>query len=135
LPILRWTCAHGEAAGVTLACAEIVAIAPFDDSVDTNVVRIEGEGEIAWFGDGPPVIKWVIFGPSITLKNSDRLELLCGTDRVVTTPAVGRYMCDGEGHWSELHFAATGNADLSRRLDAIERRLSTIEARLKEGSP
>jgi hypothetical protein len=132
MPILEWRCAHGEAPAVTLACARTIELAPRDDSVDSNVVLIEGAGTIEWFGDGPPVIKRVLFPPGITLRhNPPQLQLLTCLDRRINTPAVGLYASDGEGHWSEVHFTATGAAELSRRLDRIEQRLDDIERRLE----
>jgi hypothetical protein len=53
LPILQSRGAHGEAPAVSLECAETLAIAPLDDSIDSNLVRIEGGGTIASFGEGP----------------------------------------------------------------------------------
>jgi hypothetical protein len=130
VPILQWRCAHGEAPPVTLACARCVAIAPLDDTVDTNAVRIKGEGIIESFGEGPPIVKRVMFASGITLKhNPPRLELLTGRNRVITEPAVGLYACAGGDAWYEIQFSMTGAGELSRRLDAIERRLAAIEAR------
>ena len=130
MPILQWRCAHGEAPAVTLACARRVAIAPLDDTVDTNAVRILGEGAIASFGEGPPIVKRVMFSAGITLAhNPPQLELLTGQDRHITSPAVGLYACAGGDAWYEVHFTMTGPGELSRRLDEIERRLAAIEAR------
>jgi hypothetical protein len=130
VPILQWRCAHGEAPAVTLACARRVAIAPLDDTVDSNAVRITGEGVIASFGEGPPIVKRVMFAAGITLEhNPPRLELLTGRNRVITEPAVGLYACAGGDAWYEIQFSMTGAGELSRRLDEIERRLAAIEAR------
>ncbi|WP_028164112.1 hypothetical protein [Bradyrhizobium elkanii] len=131
MPILQWRCAHGEAPAVTLPCAATVAIAPHDDSVDSNVVLITGKGTIESFGDGPHIIKRVLFEPGITLKHSAQLQLLSCTDREISTAAVGWYACDGAGHWHEVHFSATGAAELTRRLEVILRRFDEIEARLE----
>jgi hypothetical protein len=130
VPILQWRCAHGEAPALTLACAPCLAIAPLDDSVDTNAVRILGEGIIESFGEGPPIVKRVMFAAGVTLKhNPPRLELLTGRNRVITVPAVGLYACAGGDAWYEIQFSMTGAGELSRRLDEIERRLMAIEAR------
>ena len=130
MPILQWRCAHGEAPAVTLACARCVAIAPLDDTVDTNAVRIKGEGAIESFGEGPPIVKRVMFPAGITLKhNPPRLELLTGRDRVITSPAVGLYACAGGDAWYEVHFTMTGADELSRRLDELEQRFAALEAR------
>jgi hypothetical protein len=132
LPILQWRCAHGEAAAVTLACARTVEIAPLDDSVDTNLVLIEGTGTIEWFGEARPVIKRVLFQAGVTLKhNPPRLSLLSCMDRIITTPAIGLYASLGDSHWSEVHFTETGARELSRRLDRIEARLAEIERHLE----
>jgi hypothetical protein len=132
LPILQWHCAHGEAPAVALACARTVEIAPLDESVDSNVVRIEGSGTIEWFGEAPPVLKRVMFGPGVTLKhNPPRLSLLCCIDRYITTPAIGLYASGGDGGWSEVHFTETGVRELTRRIDSILERLEQIERRLE----
>jgi hypothetical protein len=127
LPILQWRCAHGEAPVVKLACSTIVVIAPHDDSVDSNLIRIEGPGTIVSFGEGPIIVKRVLFDPGITLKHSAELQLLSCTDREITTPAIGLYACNGGGIWNEIHFTATGAAEVTRRLDAIEQRLTKLE--------
>ena len=132
MPILRWRCAHGEAPACTLACARITEIAPLDDSVDSNVVRIEGDGTIEWFGEAPPIIKRVLFQAGVTLKhNPPRLSLLSCRDRSITTPAIGLYATSGDGCWSEVHFTETGTRELSRRIDNILERLEEIERRLE----
>ena len=131
MPILQWRCAHGEAPAVTLACARTVEIAPPNDAVDSNLVRIEGSGTIEWFGEAPPVLKRVLFEPGVTLKhNPPQLSLLRCADRIITTPAIGLYASGGDGCWSEVHFTETGARELSRRLDKIEERLADIERRL-----
>lgn len=128
MPILQWRCAHGDAPPVTLACAKTVALAPHDDSVDSNIVRISGCGVIEWFGNGPPVTKRVVFGPGIVLvHNPPRLELLTDADRSTAALSVGTYSCDGNGNWLEVHFTSTGAAEMSRRLDDLEQRLARVE--------
>jgi hypothetical protein len=132
LSILQWRCAHGEAPAVTLACASTVALAPFDDSVDSNVVLIKGGGTIEWFGEAPPILKRVLFQAGITLKhNPPQLQLLTCRDRHIIVAAIGLYACDGDGHWHEVHFTETGARELSRRLDRLEDRLAEIERRLE----
>jgi hypothetical protein len=130
LPILQWRCAHGEVPAVTLACTDIVALAP-PDSVDSNLVHITGRGSIASFGEGPPIIKRVMFEAGITLEHSAQLQLLCCRDRHISTPAIGLYASDGSGHWNEVHFTETGVRELSRRIDMILERLEDIERRLE----
>jgi len=133
VPILQWRCAHGEAAPVTLACARRVAIAPLDDSVDSNAVRIKGEGVIESFGEGPPVVKRVMFPAGVTLvHNPPQLELLTGADRRIIAPAIGLYACVGGNAWYEVHFTMTGRDEVSRRIDEIERRLTDIECAIGE---
>ena len=133
MPILQWRCAHGEAPAVVLACGRTVEIAPPNDAVDSNLVRIEGDGTIEWFGEAPPVIKRVLFQAGITLKhNPPLLSLLCCADRIITTPAIGLYASGGDGGWSEVHFTETGARELSRRLDKIEQRLAEIERRFED---
>jgi hypothetical protein len=128
LPILRWRCAHGETPAVTLEAGPVVALAPPDDSVDSNVVNIQGSGIIGWFGQASWVTKRVIFVPGITLwHNPPQLDLLTGANRVISEIAIGIYSCDGDGNWIELQFTETGARELSRRLDAIEERLDRIE--------
>jgi hypothetical protein len=116
-----------------LACARCVAIAPLDDSVDSNAVRIKGEGVVESFGEGPPVVKRVMFPAGVTLvHNPPRLELLTGEDRHITAPAVGLYACAGGDAWYEVHFTMTGRDELSRRIEALERRLTDIEGAIGE---
>jgi hypothetical protein len=131
LPILQWRCAHGEAPAVTLACARTVEIAPLNDAVDSNVVRIKGAGIIESFGEGPPIIKRIFLEAGITLKHGAQLALLTGMDRHISAPSIGLYACDGQRNWTEVHFTSTGAHELSRRLDKIEARLADIERRLE----
>jgi hypothetical protein len=133
MPILQWRCAHGEAPAVTLASDRIVELAPIDESVDTNVVHItaSGSGIIESFGNGPPVLKRVMFNSGILLVHSPQLQLLCCRDREIMTPSIGLYASDGYGHWNEVHFTATGPLEITRRLERIEQRLAEIERSLK----
>ena len=69
---------------VTLACARRVAIAPLDDSgVDTNAVRIKTKSTIESFGEGPPIVKRVIFMTGIA-QNHNRRRWRCSpaTDKM-----------------------------------------------------
>ena len=133
MPILQWRCAHGEAPAISLACAPTLALATLDDSVDSNLVFIKGEGLIRWFGEGPPILKRVMFGPGIMLDhNPPQLSLLSCRLRQILRPAVGLYACDGAGHWSEIHFTETGVRELSRRIELIEARLDDIEWQLDQ---
>jgi hypothetical protein len=133
MPIIQWRCAHGEAPAITLdADGPVVPLAPADDSVDSNLVRIQGSGTIEWLGAGFWITKRVIFVPGITLHhNPPHLDLLTDADRHITSLSIGTYSCDGEGNWLEVHFTSTGAEEVSRRLDAIEQRLEDIERMLK----
>ena len=129
MPILEWRCAHGEAKPVTLACARCVPLAPLDDSVDTNAVRIKGQGCIESFGEGTRCVKRVMFSAGITLvHNPARLELLTGEDRHITSPGVGLYACAGGDAWYEIQFSMTGAREPSRRIDELEQRLAALES-------
>lgn len=133
MTILRWRCAHGDPPAVELGCAEIVPLAPEDDSVDSNIVRIMGGGTIRSFGEGYCVTKRVVFSQGTRLvHNPPRLVLLTGQDRMINVPSIGTYSCDGGSGWLEVHFAATGAEEASRRMDAFERRLLEIEKRLDD---
>jgi hypothetical protein len=133
MTILRWRCAHGDPPAVELSCGEIVPLAPEDDSVDSNIVRITGGGTIRSFGEGHCVTKRVVFSEGTRLvHNPPRLALLTGQDRMINVPSIGTYSCDRGGDWTEVHFTATGGEEASRRMDAIERRLHEIEKRLDD---
>lgn len=133
MTILRWRCAHGDTPAIELGCGEIVPLAPDDDSVDSNIVRIVGGGVIGSFGEGFCVTKRVIFSQGTRLVHDPpRLALLTGQDRIINALSIGTYSCDGEGDWTEVHFTSTGAEETSRRMDLIERRLSEIEKRLDD---
>jgi hypothetical protein len=142
-----WECAHGEAAPAWLTVAPIVALAPADDSVDTNSVVIEGAGTIESFGDCPHVVmKRVRFvplvlaitneprpapGAAITLVNSMVLNLLGKKDRAIAGVSFGMYQCDGGDHWTEIYFATQGAAlvnELEQRIADLESRLAAMES-------
>jgi hypothetical protein len=111
MPIVPWQCALGDAPPATLAVAATVAIAPPDDSVDTNKIVITGTGSISSFGTTAPLVtKDITFVPSggaITLVNSAQLVLLGGANRNITTQCFSRFACDGAGHWQEISFASS----------------------------
>jgi hypothetical protein len=134
--VFTHNCAHGDAASVTPQCADIVALAPLDDSVDTNFVRIEGSGTITSFGEGPRITKRVLFlpaGGTITLVNSAALVLLTGKQRIIRGTAHGEYVCDGEGRWIEKYFTATGDFAVENRMDELERRVAQLGASVDRG--
>ena len=60
-----WETAHGDADRVFLTVADVVAISPADDSVDTNTVVLTGIGTISSFGECPYIVtKLVHFVPA-----------------------------------------------------------------------
>jgi hypothetical protein len=145
MPFAPWKCAHGEAEAALLRCASITALAPDDDSVDTNTVIIEGAGTINSFGPSSQVVmKRVKFVPlvlrgaderalpTITLVNSPQLNLLSGQQRSISKPSYGNYFSEGDGTWDEIYFVQQGSAlvsELEERIAALEQRL---EQRLRE---
>ncbi|MCA1452144.1 hypothetical protein I6F35_02805 [Bradyrhizobium sp. BRP22] len=144
MSILPWRCEHGEPPIVDVACARLVDLSPEGGGVKGNTVCIKGAGIIESFGRGPSgsidphgracavaVTKTVLFDAGITLKHSEHLKLLSLRDRVLDQAAIGIYRCNGDGDWIELHFTATGEAELGRRLETVLRRLDEIDERLK----
>jgi hypothetical protein len=134
LPILPWACAHGEPPAVTLVCAATVALAPPDDSVDTNAVVITGFGSITSFGNGPagvPIEKRVTFRPdatkTITLTHSAALVLLPGVNRVINATAIGTYLFDGISKWTETSFSGSGASDSNQQIAALAARVTNLE--------
>lgn len=132
MPILQWRCAHGEAKPVTLARSRFMQIAPPDNTVDSNAVRIQGIGTIESFGEGPPIVKRVMFPAGVTLKHSPRLELLTERDRVMTSTSVGLYACVGGDAWYEIHFTASGRDEPTRRIAELEQTVAALERRIAE---
>jgi hypothetical protein len=130
MPILRWCAAHGDAPIVHLETAHTVHLAPFFDAVDSNIVHVEGEGTIESFGWGERTTKRVLFEAGITLKHSTRLQLLSLQDREIREPAIGIYTSETFGYWNEIFFTGTGAAEVTRRLEKIERQLEAIAHRL-----
>jgi hypothetical protein len=146
-----WNTAHGEASPAYLQCAAEVPLSPADDSVDTNTVVIEGTGTILSFGDCPYIVlKRVKFQPlvlagrvpggggggaSITLENSQRINLLTGQRRSISDEAYGMYFCNGDNNWNEVYFVQKGTftpAVLAADVASIESRLVDLERRLKQ---
>ena len=102
----------GEAAPITLPCADVVALAPMDDSVDSNAVIIEGAGEITSFGDSQRYVlkrvKFVPLGGTIKLFNGPQLNLLSGQQRSIKNISFGMYVCNGANSWDEVYFVERG---------------------------
>jgi hypothetical protein len=136
-----WQTAHGEAQPAWLSVADTVAIAPMDDSVDTNTVVIEGAGTITSFGDCQNVVrKHVKFVPlvmrdgeraaaTILLVNSPHLNLLSGQQRSISKEAFGDYQCDGDNNWTEVSFSQKGTAlagELEERIVALEEKMKDL---------
>jgi hypothetical protein len=132
MPILRWNAAHGDAAPARVACAQTVHLAPWDDSIDTNIIHIAGPGTIDSFGWGQASTKRVLFDAGITLKHSRHLQLLGLRDREIDEPAIGVYATMGDGYWNEISFTATGAAETVRQLNSINRRLDAMYLRIEE---
>jgi hypothetical protein len=146
MPFAPWKCAHGEAEAALLRVDSTVALAPDDDSVDTNTVVIEGAGTINSFGPSTQVVmKRVKFSPlvlrgaderatpTIELVNSTSLNLLSGQQRSINKPAYGLYFCEGNDTWDEIYFVQQGSALVSE----LEERLAALEERLnqRQGEP
>jgi hypothetical protein len=130
--IIAWQSAFGDAPTVTLPCAATVALAPPDDSVDSNKIVVTGTGTITSFGPAPGfqyigfdqdiqsdvfveigVTKQVMFEPSggsIILTNGPALKLLGGLSRTIINKSIGVYACDLAGNWLEESFQDTTTA-------------------------
>jgi hypothetical protein len=132
MAIAPYIVALGDAPSVSLPAAATVAIAPPDDSVDTNRVIITGSGTINSFGiacgaltraqylndpgdvaatnDVMTVTKRVEFNPdagqTITLHHDPlSISLLGGVDRTIGTHSFGEYQSDSSGYWCETQFS------------------------------
>lgn len=112
MPIIPFECAIGDAPPVALPVGSTVNIAPPDDSVDTNDIRIIGTGVIYSLGVGPlsPVTKKITFtgsGGTITLAHSPPgLSLLGNVSHAIAdgTSSIGEYQWDGVASWVERSF-------------------------------
>lgn len=126
MAIIPWQCALGEAppAVLRLGKSQTYALAPPDNSIDTNRVTITGTGVIGSLGPAPGlqlidpstdpprralvgVTKRVTFDPlggNIVLLHSAKLQLLGGVNRTIRHKAVGVYCCDPVGVWTEEGF-------------------------------
>jgi hypothetical protein len=130
MPIVPWQCAFGDVAPKVLPCAATVALAPPDNSVDTNKIVITGSGTITSFGPppGPQIIddisppvpigvtKQVTFEPAsptspiVLTHRVPTLVLLGNASRTIGYRAIGVYCCDVNGNWTEESFADTAPA-------------------------
>jgi hypothetical protein len=117
MSIVPFNCAIGDAPSKILPCASTVALAPPDDSVDTNKIIITGHGTITSFGPPPAntgVTKQVTFEPSggsiVLTHSAPSLVLLGAATRTIGTVCIGVYSCDTSGHWTEESFADTTQA-------------------------
>jgi hypothetical protein len=137
MSIIPWNCAHGDAPVVVVELgSDTIELAPEDDGVDSNIVRISARSgsTIRWFGDGPPawVTKRVIFPPGVLLiHNPPMMTLLGEQDRQIDVISIGTYTCDGQGNWAEISFTSTGAREIGRRLDDFEQRLARMENRMR----
>ena len=132
MPILAWDCAHGDAPTVPLPCASVVAIAPDDDSVDSNDVGIIGSGTITSFGPcSASITKNVHFPTGVTIVNGPNLLTLTGSNRTTTHPSVGTYQCAGDDVWREINFNASSVGLLENRVAALEHEVAELRATLK----
>jgi hypothetical protein len=132
LPILSWTCAHGDAPAVTIPCAATVAIAPDDNSVDTNQVIVSGTGTITSFGScSTPITKRVYYGAGVTLINSASLVLLAGANRTTSAPSIGTYSTAGDGVWREELFSVAGAVEsLEAEIAALQAEITALQSRV-----
>lgn len=133
MPALVWECAHGDSPPVVLENDTTVDISPPDDSVDSNMVQITGNGHIRNFGLGPGfwITKRVEFlGNNVTLVDGPNLVLLTGANRSISGPAYGTYRCDSTGVWTEIsfnNFGAMSMEDVKAKLQDLEARISQLE--------
>lgn len=128
---MSWECAHGDAPTVPLACAAVVAIAPDDDSVDSNSVSIVGSGSITSFGPcAAPVTKRVYFPSGVTIVNGPNLLTLTGADRTTTDGAVGTYSSAGDDVWRELDFQWSSVSAYENRINVLELQISELIERV-----
>ena len=106
MPIIPWSCSHGDAEWVTIPCSSMIELG----AADSNRVIVTGEGVILSLGPPPicedqgvPCTKVIFFGPSgaIVLVPSDHLALLGEGERVIRGRCFSTFSCDSHGHWTE----------------------------------
>jgi hypothetical protein len=125
MAFIPWDAAAGDPATIVLPVAAMVAIAPPDDSVDSNRVTVMGTGTVSSLGPGPidpdsglawEVTKHVIWEPTssaapiILQHNPPYLNLLGGVTRTITVKLIGSYHCDENGYWTEESVTDTTQA-------------------------
>ena len=120
MPFAPWNCAHGDSPPVALPVGNTVAIAPPDDSVDTNRIVVSGNGYIYSLGPGPtdengnpwPVTKQVVFEPTsasqpIVLVQGADLNLLGGVSRTVAVTSICKFYWTGAAWYEESYTDTT----------------------------
>jgi hypothetical protein len=95
----------------------IAAIAPPDDSVDSNLITVTGSGTINSLGNGPSwgvtkEITWVPFARvgtvHIILTNGPKFILLGNANRTVTNKSIGKYRWNPSAKtWTEISWVDT----------------------------
>jgi hypothetical protein len=108
-----------------LPVAATVAIAPPDDSVDTNRIVVAGNGTVSSLGPGPidpdsglaweitKQVTWVPTSPTLPIvlqHNPPYLNLLGAVSRTIETVWIGHYHCDTNGHWTEESVTDTASS-------------------------
>ena len=110
MSIVPFQCAVGDSQPITIQVGSTVALAPPDDSVDTNDVILSGHGTINSFGVGQmgvPVTKRVWIQPvggSITIVSSPSLLLLGNVNHTTSNQSIAEYHWDGVSKWIEQSF-------------------------------
>jgi hypothetical protein len=126
MPLAPFHCALGDSPEVELQAAATVNIAPGDDSVDTNRVRIVGagtitslgvpcQGQTGELGEQATVTKRIYWLPTapgtITLKHNPPFLCLLGEkDRTIAGKAFGTYCSDVTGYWQEDSFSLSSES-------------------------
>ena len=121
MPFTPWNCAQGNSPPVVLPLANTVAIAPPDDSVDTNRIIVSGTGYIYSLGPGPigidgvtpwTVTKQVVFEPisatePIVVVQGAGLNLLGGVSRTISVTSICEFYWNGSAWYEESYTDTT----------------------------
>lgn len=127
MSLTQVNCAVGDAPVETIAIpgtglqnTGIVAIAPPDNSVDTNLVTATGNQTVDSLGNGPTwgvtkEVLWVPFDPTglttspqITLVNGPNLILIGSANRTISHNCIGKYRWDPIAQtWTEVNWIDT----------------------------